>query len=521
MIYAFDEFELDISRAELRMSGVQVPVEPRVFDLLLMLVQKPDIVISRDELVETIWDNRVISEAAIASCIKAARKALGDAGNQQRFIKTIRGRGIRFMADVKQSSPGPVIKETIVESPDTPPVPQLPQERPSIADLPFNTIGNSESHPGIAEAIPHDLITELSRLRWLFVIARGSTFRYRSGEADIREVGQKLSVAYVLTGFVEINAPQIALSVELSETKNGGVIWADRRQCSIDLIQEVRGEMASNIVSLLEFQITTNEANRAKLISSENLDAWSAYHLGLKHMYRFTKSDNARATSYFQQAVALDPHFTRANAGLSFTHFQNAFLNYNKQPEAETELARQFAEKALEQDALDPFANFVMGRSFWMKGDLESSQDWLARATDLNPNYAQGLYTRAVTGVLMGNSDSSRKLVDEAISLSPLDPLNYAMCSTRSLTHILREEYDEAVKWAKKGAGSPGAHVHIAIISLIAHDLNQDLKNAEDLAAKIKFQNKAVDTADFMRSFPFQDGKMRTLIQNILTRYGF
>lgn len=520
MIYAFEDFELDTARAELRRSGEQVPVEPQVFDLLLFLVQKPDIVISRDELVATIWQNRIVSEAAIASCIKSARKAIGDAGKDQRFIKTVRGRGIRFMAAVRTTEPSPTVKETVNTVPDLQPV-ETPPVRPSIAVLPFSSVGALEKFPGLSEAIPHDLILELSRLRWLFVIARGSSFRYRGNDVDIREIGAGLNVSYVFTGTVEIAGPELIISVELAETQSGGIIWADRRHTKLDLIHVLRGDIASDIVSALEIQITANEANQAQLKSPENLDAWSAYHLGLRHMYRFTNKDNARAADYFNQAVLLDPHFARAYAGLSFTHFQNAFVKYSRDPAAETAQARKYAELALEQDALDPFANYNMGRSCWLEGSLEASQNWLERATDLNPNYAQGIYCRGLTNTLLGESESGQKFVDEAMALSPLDPLFYAMSATRALSHILRSEYSEAVEWAKKGVRSPGAHVHIEIITMVAHHLNGDQEKALELAAKIRAQNKSVTASDFLRAFPFRDDQVSIMIRDTLASYGF
>ncbi len=250
--------------------------------------------------------------------------------------------------------------------------------------------------------MPHELITELSRLRWLFVTARGSSFRLRGSDADIGEVGRLLGVRYCLSGTVEIAGASLAVTVELIDTRDGGVVWAERFARPIDEVHQVREEIRSRILAALEIQIPLHEAALARLTVTENLDAWSSYHLGLQHMYRFNRTDNAAATALFQQAVTRDPSFARAHAGLSFVHFQTAFMHYADDLAGEIALARRFAVRGLDLDPIDPFVNFTMGRSFWLEGDLESSLAWLERATSISPNYAQGIYARAWTESLAG-----------------------------------------------------------------------------------------------------------------------
>jgi len=135
--------------------------------------------------------------------------------------------------------------------------------------------------------------------------------------------------------------------------------------------------------------------------------------------------------------VSRDPHFARAHAGLSFVHFQTAFMHHSDELAGEIALARRFALRGLELDPIDPFVNFTMGRTFWLEGDLESSLAWLERATSISPNYAQGIYARAWTESLAGRGLNGRRHVDLAMRLSPLDPLYYAMLATRAFTHIV------------------------------------------------------------------------------------
>ena len=517
MIYRFGPFELDMDKIELRADGEVCRVEPQVFSLLALLVENRERLVTKDEIVEKVWDGRVVSESAVASRVKSARKVLGDDGITQRFIKTIHGQGFRFIADAKVArTENAVLGGGIgaVQSADE-------INRPSIAVLPFRNIGVVGAYAAIADALPHELITELARLRWLFVTARGSSFRLRGSDADIGEIGRLLGVRYCLSGTVEIAGASLAVTVELSDTRDCGVVWAERFEGAVDDVHQIRADIRSQILAALEIQIPLHEATLARLTVTENLDAWSAYHLGLQHMYRFNRKDNAAATALFQQAVTQDPGFARAHAGLSFVHFQMAFMHYADDLAGEIALAQRFAVRGLELDPMDPFVNFTMGRTFWLEGDLEGSLVWLERATSISPSYAQGLYARAWTESLAGRGVEGRRHVDFAMRLSPIDPLYYAMLATRAFTHMVMGEYAEAAEWAERAARSPGAHVLIAMIAVAVHALAGDEIRAASWAANVRSRNPALTRSDFFRSFPMKSEAARNSISNALKRFGF
>ena len=514
MLYRFGSFELDTARVELRADGETRPVERQVFALLALLVENRERLVSKDEIIEKVWDGRIVSEAAVASRIKSARQALGDDGKAQRFIKTIHRQGFRFVADVRAAHDVQPGDES--HAPRTDPI-----GRPSIAVLPFTLLGDAGPYAAVADALPHELIAELSRLRWLFVTARGSSFRLRAAETDMGEVGRLLGVRYGLSGTVEVAGSSLAVTVDLVDTRDGGVVWADRFAGSIDAVHPIRTEIRSRILAALEIQIPLHEANLARLTVTENLDAWSAYHLGLQHMYRFNRGDNQEAARLFAQAVARDPGFARAHAGLSFVHFQTAFLRHTDDLQGEIELARRCAERGLELDALDPFVNFTMGRTFWLEGDLDSGLGWLERATTISPNYAQGIYARAWTETLAGRSREGREHVDLAMRLSPLDPLYYGMLGTRAFAHMAQGEDMEAAAWAERAAHSPGAHVLIAMIAGVAHSLAGDAARAESWAANVRSRNPALTSQDFFRSFPMKPDAMRARVSGALADMGF
>lgn len=515
MVYRFDEFELDRSKIELRRNGAVIPVEPQVFALLLLLVENGERLVSRDEIIEKVWDGRIVSESALDSRIKSARRALGDDGTAQRFIRTIHGKGFRFLAERTERA---AVRSSVEDAGATHPLHEE-RARPSIAVLPFQPIGSTGPYSAIADGLPDELIAELARLRWLLVIARGSSFRFRSAATDPAEVGKILGVRYCLSGTAEITGSRLTITVELIDTRNAALVWGDRFVSPVADLHVTRGEILAKIVAGLELQISSNEARAARLVASENLDAWSAYHLGLQHMFRFNRDDNAAAGELFKRAIAEDPRFARAHAGLSFVHFQNAFLGYTQNVDAETITARRFAEHSVELDALDPFANLSMGRSFWLSGDLDASLAWLERATAISPNYAQGIYARAWTHALSGRGSDGRADADAAMALSPLDPLYYAMAATRALSHIVCGEEAEAATWAEKAARSPGAHVLIAVIAAAAHSLNGNRQRAAAWAANVHERNPNITEADFFRSFPFADATVRQRMAKSLAAF--
>jgi tetratricopeptide (TPR) repeat protein len=235
-------------------------------------------------------------------------------------------------------------------------------------------------------------------------------------------------------------------------------------------------------------------------------------------MFRFHRADNAFAGELFERAIAQEPRFARAHAGLSFVHFQNAFLRYNDAVPVEVLEARRFAERAVELDPLDPFANLTMGRSYWLEGDLDSSLSWLERSTTMSPSYAQAIYARAWTHSLAGRGAVGKSDADTAMALSPLDPLYYAMAATRALAHIVSGEDTAAAAWAEKAARSPGAHVLIAMIAVAAHGLAGNAERAAAWAANVRERNPDITTADFFRSFPFAQRAARQRVERALAK---
>lgn len=512
-IISFDDFELDLITFELRKAGSVVHVEPKVFDLIARLSGNPGQVLSRDVLIEQIWDGRFVSDATVSSAVSAARRALGDNGEEKKYIQTVRGRGFRFAVNSRQAN------EPTANALELGPPKDL---RPAIIVLPFTDLSSSQEHAVLAVALAHDIIQALSRLRWLRVIARGTAFRFRAESVELDTLRTSLDARYCLSGVIELNTGNLRLTFELIDLNDQTQIWSDQIAGRIDQIHDMRNEVVKQTVSCVEVHIPLHEARLARMMAPENLDAWSAFHLGITQMYRFNAESMQAAAGYFEHAIKLEPTFARAHAGMSFAQFQLAFNEYPGADKAvATRNAFASAERGLELDPFDPLCNFTQGRAFWLTGELDRSLSWLQRSTELSPNFAQGHYATAFASALTNRTKQVFGAVDTASSLSPLDPLLWAFHCVRSFACIADGNFAEAREWANAAASTHGALVVIDMTAVIANHLDGDARSAEQWASQVRSRKPDADTNYFFNSLSFQDPKTRQVMAGALAQYGF
>lgn len=520
MKYQFDRFTLDTDLAQLSLDGAVLAVEPRVFDLLVLLVEQRQRVVTRDEIVARLWAGRFTSDTAISTCVKSLRKILRDDGARQNYIKTVRGRGFHFIGEI--TGPAAIPRAIVVRNPAPAPVAAtIAPGKPSIIVLPFQNLEARGLAGILPEALAHELIQTLSRLRWLRVIARGTAFQFRQTDINLRQLGEQLQLRYALSGAIESAVGRHAVTVELSDCLSEEVVWAERFDISSDQIHAMRQSIVGSIIAALEMYIPLHEANLAALKTSENLDAWANYHLGLRHMFRFTQTDNQRAAHYFERAIAQDPAFARAYAGKSFTRFQDGFLEYSGDREAARRDARHFAERGIELDPLDPFTNYNMGRSFWLEDNILGGFGWLERSISLSPNFAQGYYSCSYTEVIQGNAERALENSAQALHLSPLDPLSYGVLCVRALAFLRVNDMAQAVHWAEKSARAPGAHFLIWMVAAAIFALAGNAGQAHYWSRQVRARNPQAGLAHFFNAFPLSDPFFRDTVTKGLQLAGF
>lgn len=521
MKFEFGDFILNLPSGQLLRGNEEVALEPRAFAVLSHLVQNHHRLITKDELVEVIWGGRFISDAAISTVIKTVRRAVDDDGKAQKLVRTMHGRGFRFVGTLREIETAKVSEDVPAEL-ERPNAIEPPEGgRPSIAVLPFRRIGQADTYDAIADAVPSELISSFSRLRWLHVVARGSTFRFRDVELDKSEIHRVLGAKYCLTGDVEIFGTELAITVELSDTRNNVVLWGERLSGKIDDVHQMRIDIVNLVTSSLELHISINEAARARLRQPEFLDAWSLYHLGLRHMYRFNPRDNAIAADHFARATVLDPNFARAYAALSFTSFQVAFLNYK--PDATTEIAdaERFAEKCVELDPTEAFGNFTYGRSQWLRGDPNAGQAWIQRSISLSPSYASAIYAHGWGDMMAGRGHDAVKQYDHAMALSPLDPFLYAMQTAKGFALLHENDLQAACEWANKGAHAPGTHYLCLAIAAGINKIAGNETRANNWTAHTFERRPDASVAQFFKAFPLEDQRVSTALRQALQELGF
>ena len=339
--------------------------------LLVLLIRNRDRMVTKEEIADDVWQGRTVSDASISSRIRSARRAVDDDGADQAVIRTVHGRGFRFVADVVETRTAQAAEAKKIPEPAG-----LLTGRPSIAILPFRPLAMAPELAILADAIPYEIIQALSRLRWLAVIARGSTFRFRQPDPDLGLVATALG-------------------------------------------------------------------------------------------------------------------------------------------------ARRYAERGLDLDPLDPFTNFTMGSSHWLTHDLDAAAEWLDRATTLNPNYAQGFYSSALTSMLIGNASATVAGLDTALHLCPLDPLLYGMHGVRAQMLIQTEHYPAASRWGDRAANTPGAHYLIAMIALAANGLAGRQDQAARWRQEVRRRKADATAAHYFAAFPTRDSASRSRIAAELRRHGF
>src|SRR5262245_33439986 len=257
----------------MRRGTAVVPVEPKVFDLLEHLIRHRDHVVSKDDLIASIWQGRIVSESAISTQINAARCAIGDSGEQQRLIKTIPRKGIRFVGDVRHEQRPADTANRTPSSEHARPLLTLP-DRPSIAVLPFTNMSSDPEQEYFADGMAEEIITALSRCKWLFVIARNSSFIYKGKSVDVRQIGSELGVRYVMEGSVRRAGNRLRILGQLADATTGTHLWADRFDGDMSDVFDLQDRITESVVAAIEPRLQLAEIERLKRSPAANLDAY-------------------------------------------------------------------------------------------------------------------------------------------------------------------------------------------------------------------------------------------------------
>ena len=440
MQFVFDNHVLDTDRRELHRGSAAVPVEPQVFDLLLHLVQNRDRVVSKDDLIASVWRGRIVSDSTLASRINAARRAIGDNGDEQRLIRTVARRGIRFVGSVDARADAGAARVA----------PMVRAERPAIAVLPFTNANGEPEQDYFADGIAEDIITELSRLRWCLVIARNSSFTYKGNPVPMKQIAEELGVGYLVEGSVRKSGERVRITAQLNDVATGKQLWAERYDRQLSDVFAIQDEITKAVVAAIEPQVYANECFRAQRKAPENLDAWDLVMRALSHFWRMTREDNRLARALLERAIALDANYAQALAVFAVSTMFGVRMGWEDEAVA-VPVAECAAHGAVRADGEDPWAHLALATIHLRRGRFEDSLAAFETALRLNPNFslALGCYGLVLSGI--GRSQEGADAARRALRLSPRDPFSAIFNGVAAYAEFVGRNYEEAVRLAREG----------------------------------------------------------------------
>jgi TolB-like protein len=437
MVFRFGGHVLDTERRELRRGAELVALEPQVFDLLAYLVRNRGRVVSKDDLIDGVWGGRIVSDSALTTRLNAARKAVNDSGAAQRVIRTLARKGVRFVAEVTEDG--------LLEVPAAAPEPPLAlTDKPSIAVLPFTNLSGDPEQEYFADGMVEETITALSRIRWLFVIARNSSFTYKGQAIDVRQVGRELGVRYVLEGSVRRAGGQVRITGQLVDALSGMHVWAGHFDGSLEDVFELQDQIALGVAGVIEPALQAAEIRRSTAHSTSDVTAYDFYLRALAAFFPVTKEGVIEAQRLLEQAIAIDPRYAPALSWAAHCHLRLVVEGWADESETSRRKAVDLARRALQLVEHDPVvltnAAQVLARS---GEDIGAMIDLVDRALALNPSYARGWFVSGLLRVWAGRLDLGIEHIETSVRLSPRERVGSTLFVI-GMAYFFKRQFAEA-----------------------------------------------------------------------------
>jgi TolB-like protein len=511
MALTFEGYRLDLARRELSLAGAVIATTPKVFDLLAYLVQNRGRVVSRDDLLGAVWQGRIVSESTMASHINAVRRAVGDTGSRQRLVRTVARKGFRFVGEASEDdaiddAAGAVQPTAATLKAPAPPSVAAPLTRPSIAVLPFVNLSGDPQQDYFTDGVVEDIIAALSRLRWLFVIARNSSFTYKGRALDVRQIGRELGVRYVLEGSVRKAADRVRLTGQIVDATTGRHLWADRFEGVLGDIFELQDRLSESVVGAIATQLERAEIRRAKQKPTESLDAYDCYLRGMASFHQRTRQAIDEALPFFHKAIALDPEYAAAYGMAAWCHCWRKVNRWMVDVEGESAEAARLASRAVELGRNDAIALTRGAHALGHFGrSIDRCSDLLDRALALDPNLAAAWLLSGYLLLWRGKPDEAIERFEHAMRLNPLDPELFRMQAGMALAHLLAGHFGAASAWAEKACGDMPTFVMAVAVIAASHALAGDAAKARHALELLRQLDPALRIATLPGWLPFDD----------------
>lgn len=443
-IFCFEGFTLDLRRGCLRGAHGEINLRPKSFAVLCYLVENAGRLVAKDELIMAVWPSVVVTDESLARCISDVRLALRDAN--QRIIRTMPRRGYLFAAAVTASTPpSPYSPVTYTHASPLLPLP----EKPSLAVLPFDNFGDDPAQGYFADGMVEEITTALSRIKWLFVISRNSSFAYKGRAADVRQIGRELGVRYILEGSVRKAGNRVRIAVQLIDAVSGGHVWANRYDADLGNLLELQDRIAGSVAGQVEPRLRDVEIGHANRKAPQTLDVYDLYLRALGEFHNHTEVATHAAISLLRQALASDPAYVSAAALVCECRLTLRLHAWAALTKAEVRETIDLATYSIRKGKDDPDALWMAAISLanFAQGHDEAARA-LDRAVSLNPNSAPAWNAKGWVTLYRDAPGTPIDAFRQALRLSPLDPMRGYFTCGLALANLLEGDYEEALAWA-------------------------------------------------------------------------
>jgi TolB-like protein/Tfp pilus assembly protein PilF len=489
LLYLFENYVIDTDRRELRRGPTLLHVEPQVFDLLVFLVDNRDRVVSKDDLLASVWGGRIVSESTIASRINAVRRLIGDSGEEQRLLRTIVGKGVRFVGTVREEGAGGE------------PVRTLP--RLAIVVLPFTNLSNDPEQEYFADGITDDLTTDLSRISGSFVIARNTAFTYKGQSVDIKHVGRELGVRYVLEGSVRRAGDRVRMNVQLTDAESGAHLWADRFDTDHASLAAAQDEITGRLARTLDVELVRDVGRRIAEEKAADPDARDLVMRGKALRFRPASAANReQALRDFERALEIDPRSSDAKIGIASTLVANLADGWSCFRQKDEVRAEQLLLEVSETGLNSASAHGAVGMLRRVQDRLCEAKMEFEAAIALDRNDAGAFFQLGVTVMLLGQPKAAIPHIEKAIRLNPHDPNAAARYWALGLCHLLLRHVDRALELMIKARAENARlwYVHLDLAGALG--LRGDLEEARTALAKALELRPEINSLARLRAYP-------------------
>jgi TolB-like protein len=472
---SFGPFRLDLGLRQLARDGNPVKLGNRALDILCILAAAGGEIVTKDELMGRVWSGLVVEESNLQVHVSALRKALDEKDGAIHLV-TVPGRGYRLMG-VRPS-------QARSEEPDLP-ANSAASERPSIAVLPFQNMSNDPDQDYFADGMVEEIIAGLSRIKWLVVIARNSTFTYKGKAVDVRQAGRELGVRYVLEGSVRKSANRLRITAKLIEAETRAQLWTERYDTALDDIFTVQDEIAMSVIGAIEPGLRKVEIDRVRRKRPDSLDAYDLVLQALPFVYNMMPERSAPAIPLIEKALALEPGYPLAHAALAWCfHFR---FSRGGLHEEDREAAIRHARAAVSGGNDDATTLAISGLVIWFDAhDIPAAFDLFDRALALSGSNVVALCTSAVALAWMGKSEEAIDRARRALRFSPFDSLNYLSYQAMAGANFHLRRFEDAESAARRAVESnPGFSLPYAYLSAALVRLGR-LAEARRAAQQVK-----------------------------------